>query len=185
MAITTDRGDRARSPAANQFDDTWREMHSKLRRRARLLCKGDPYKADDLLSDTALKVHLYMLRSPERVKNLAGFFFLVLNHAFLDHTRRCGREDRVIEHGGEWEDDFTAAVPDHAPPAEQQLALKQQLIRMERAVATLTPQQRALFALRFEEDLPYPQIAAVLGISETLARKRVELLRKKLRKKLD
>ena len=43
-------------------------VDSKLRRRARLLCKGDPYKADDLLSDTALKVHLYMLRSPERMR---------------------------------------------------------------------------------------------------------------------
>jgi RNA polymerase sigma-70 factor (ECF subfamily) len=185
MAITIHSGEATSPPAANQFDHTWKEMHGKLRRRARLLCKGDPYQADDLLSDTALKVHLYMQRSPERVKNLAGFFFLALNHAFLDHTRRCGREDRVIEHSVHGDEDFVDTVADHALPAEQQLALKQQLARMEQALVTLTKPQRLLFALKFEEDLPYPQIAAALGITETLTRKRVELLRKKLRKKLD
>jgi RNA polymerase sigma-70 factor (ECF subfamily) len=184
MTISTPSNE-ATSTSASQFDHTWREMHGKLRRRARLLCKGDAYKADDLLSDTALKVHLYLLRSPERVKNLPGFFFLVLNHAFLDHARRCGREERVIEHPSEWDDDAADMVVDHAPPVEHQLALKQQFARMEQALATLTPQQQRLFALKFEEERPYPQIAAVLGINETLARKRVELLRKKLRQKLD
>jgi len=168
-----------------QFDCTWKAVHGKLRRRARLLCKGDPSRADDLLSDTALKVHLYMQRSPDRVKNLAGFFFLALNHAFLDHARRRGREDRVIEHGTECDDEHCIAIADHAPPIEQQLALKQQLARMERAVAELAPAQRTLFALKFEDELAYPQIADALGISEALARKRVELLRKKLRQKLD
>ncbi|TKC86019.1 sigma-70 family RNA polymerase sigma factor [Trinickia terrae] len=184
MTTTTHPGDRA-AALTNQFDHTWREMHGKLRRRARLLCKGDPHRADDLLSDTALKVHVYMLHSPERVKNLAGFLFLALNHAFLDHARRRGREDRVIEHGAEWDDDYVIEIADHAPPAEQQVSLKQQFARVEQALATLTPQQQTLFALKFEEDRPYPQIAAVLGINETLARKRVELLRKKLRQKLD
>jgi RNA polymerase sigma factor (sigma-70 family) len=182
---TTTHSDGTSVALTNQFDHTWREMQGKLRRRARLLCKGDSHRADDLLSDTALKVHLYLQRSPERVKNLAGFFFLALNHAFLDHTRHRGREDRMIERGSSWEEDHVIEIADHAPPAEQQLALKQQLARMEKALAKLTPQQQTLFALKFEEEQPYPQIAAVLGINETLARKRVELLRKKLRQTLD
>jgi RNA polymerase sigma-70 factor (ECF subfamily) len=181
---TTNRPAEAALSPANQFDHTWRAMHGKLRRRARLLCKGDAHRADDLLSDTALKVHLYLQRSPERVKNLAGFLFLALNHAFLDQTRHRSREDRVIEHGGQWEEDYVIEIADHAPPAEQQLALKQQLACMEKALTTLTPQERTLFALKFEEDLPYPQIAALLSINATLARKRVELLRKKLRRTL-
>ncbi|CAM2138349.1 MULTISPECIES: RNA polymerase sigma factor [Paraburkholderia] len=184
MNITTCGGDET-TAYREQFDCTWRDVQGKLRRRARLLCKGDPSRADDLLSDTALKVHLYMQRSPDRVKNLAGFFFLALNHAFLDHARRRGREDRVIEHGAEWEDEQCIAVADRALPIDQQLALKQQLARMEAAVAELAPAQRTLFALKFEDELPYPQIADTLGISEALARKRVELLRKKLRQKLD
>ncbi|MEA3120777.1 MAG: hypothetical protein QOH33_318 [Paraburkholderia sp.] len=172
------------TPITHQFDRTWREVQGKLRRRARLLCKGDLYRADELLSDTALKVHLYLLRSPERVQNLTGFLFLVLNHAFLDHARRRRREDRVLERDAEWDDDGIAEIADRGLPVEQQLLLKQQLLRMEQALSTLTPQQQTLFALRFEQDRPYPDIAAVLGINEALARKRVELLRKKLRSQL-
>jgi RNA polymerase sigma-70 factor (ECF subfamily) len=64
------------------------------------------------------------------------------------------------------------------------LALKQQLARMQHALSTLTPQQQTLFALKFEQDQTYPHIAIELGINEPLARKRVELLRKKLRSQL-
>ncbi|GLU31201.1 sigma-70 family RNA polymerase sigma factor [Trinickia caryophylli] len=183
MTITTHSEDATCSPAI-QFDRTWREMHGKLRRRARLLCKGDIHRADELLSDTALKVHLYLQRSPERVRNLSGFLFLALNHAFLDYARRRGREDRVIERDTLCDDDRVIEIADHAPPAEHQILLKEQLAQMQHALSMLTPQQQALFALKFEEDRPYPQIAAVLGINETLARKRVELLRKKLRQQL-
>jgi RNA polymerase sigma-70 factor (ECF subfamily) len=172
------------APLAHQFDRTWREVQGKLRRRARLLCKGDTYRADELLSDTALKVHLYLLRSPERVQNLTGFLFLVLNHAFLDYARRRAREDRLLERDAPWDEDRIAEVADRGLPVEQQLLLKQQLERMEQALSTLTPQQRTLFALKFEQDGSYSHIAAELGINETLARKRVELLRKKLRSHL-
>jgi RNA polymerase sigma factor (sigma-70 family) len=168
-----------------QLDRTWREMQGKLRRRARLLCKGDIHRADELLSDTALKVHLYLQRSPERVQNLAGFLFLALNHAFLDHARRRTRESSVIEFDADWDEDHLIELAGHAPSVEYQLLLRQQLLRLEHALAALTPQQRTLFSLKFEEERPYLHIAATLGINEPLARKRVELLRKKLRADLD
>ncbi|WP_334046412.1 sigma-70 family RNA polymerase sigma factor [Burkholderia cepacia] len=147
---------------AQQLDHTWREMQGKLRRRARLLCKGDIHRADELLSDTALKVHIYLQRSPERVRNLAGFLFLALNHAFLDGARRRVRESGMLEFDPGWDDDHTVELAGHAPSVEQQM----------------------LFTLKFEEDRPYLHIAATLGINEPLARKRVELLRRKLREEL-
>ena len=39
--------------------------------------------------------------------------------------------------------------------------------------ATLPPQQRAAVVLRFYEDLDYPEIAGVLGCSETTARSHI------------
>ncbi|HDR9510557.1 RNA polymerase subunit sigma-24 [Burkholderia cepacia] len=169
---------------AQQLDRTWREMLGKLRRRARLLCKGDIYRADELLSDTALKVHIYLQRSPERVQNLAGFLFLALNHAFLDGARRRLRESGRLEFDPDWDDDHTVELAGHAPSMEQQLLLRQLLLRLEQALSTLPQQQQMLFTLKFEEDRPYLNIAATLGINEPLARKRVELLRKKLREEL-
>ncbi|WP_083340930.1 RNA polymerase sigma factor [Chromobacterium amazonense] len=172
-------------PLGHCFDQVWREVHAKLQRRARHLCKGDVHRADELLSDTALKVHLYLQHSPDKVQNLAGFLFLALNHAFLDHVRRKGREGKVIDPDTELDSDPVHAHAGSAPTPEQQLSLKQQLARMDSAIAALKPEQQQLFRLKFEEDLPYPQIAAQLGINEALARKRVELLRKALRKQLE
>lgn len=50
------------------FSMVWREIHAKLQRRARHLCKGDVHRADELLSDTAFKVHLYLQHSPGRCR---------------------------------------------------------------------------------------------------------------------
>jgi RNA polymerase sigma factor (sigma-70 family) len=177
--------DSGRLPLINELDCTWRAVHAKLQRRARLLCKGDVHRADDILSDTALKVFLYLQRTPERVQNLAGFLFLALNHAFLDQTRRRGREDRYLDRDCSAEDDHLPGSISTAPSPEQQLAFQQEIIRLEKIHAELSPEQHLLFQLKFEQDQPYPVIAAALGISEVLARKRVELLRKKLRKLLE
>ncbi|WP_047258252.1 RNA polymerase sigma factor [Chromobacterium subtsugae] len=172
-------------PPGHRFDLVWREIHSKLQRRARHLCKGDVHRADALLSDTALKVHLYLQHSPDKVQNLAGFLFLALNHAFLDLVRRKSRESRVIDTDTDLDSDPVHAHAGNAPTPEQQLSLKQQLARMDAALASLKPEQQLLFRLKFEQDLPYSQIASQLGINEALARKRVELLRKALRKHLE
>ncbi|MCA8049686.1 RNA polymerase sigma factor [Burkholderia arboris] len=184
--MTTSNQHAASTPEspAQQLDRTWREMQGKLRRRARLLCKGDIHRADELLSDTALKVHIYLQRSPERVRNLSGFLFVALNHAFLDGARRRLRESGMLEFDPGWDDDHTVELAGHAPSVEQQLLLRQQLLRLEQALSTLPAQQQMLFTLKFEEDRPYLHIAATLGINEPLARKRVELLRKKLREEL-
>lgn len=149
-----------------------------------LLCKGDIHRADELLSDTALKVHIYLQRSPERVRNLAGFLFLALNHAFLDGARRRVRESGMLEFDPGWDDDHAVELAGHAPSVEQQLLLRQQLLRLEQVLSALPSQQQMLFTLKFEEDRPYLHIAATLGINEPLARKRVELLRRKLREEL-
>lgn len=173
------------SRAEPELETAWREVQAKLRRRARQLCKGDSHRADELLSDTALKVHLYLQHSSNRVQNLSGFLFLALNHAFLDHARRQGRENRLFDRDCDWDDDYVSGQTASPPSPEQQLALKQQLADMDQALSTLNAQQQQLFTLKFEQDLPYPQIAAALGINEPLARKRVELLRKLLRKRLE
>ncbi len=169
------------SHACTQFETAWREVQHDLTKRARRLCRGDIHHADELLSATALKVYLYLERTPERIRDLQGFMFLVLNHVFLDSTRRQGRENRVIDHhvdmDSEWiqETSSTQATPDAI------LQLRQELDAMVTAVETLTRDQQHLFTLRFSDELSYSSIAQLLGISEALVRKRVELLRRKLK----
>jgi RNA polymerase sigma factor (sigma-70 family) len=182
MGITK-RPAKATAPRGDPLDHAWRVSQGELRRRARFLCKGDLYGAEDLLSEAVLKVHLYMRNSPVHVKNLPALLNVALNHAFLDNARRHARECHILQRDVEIEEDFNA--PDPSPSSEVQLATRRQLARIEQLFVALAPDQKSLFTLKFEEERSYAYIAALLGINEALARKRVELLRKALRKALD
>jgi RNA polymerase sigma-70 factor (sigma-E family) len=54
-----------------------------------------------------------------------------------------------------------------------------------RLCATLPPRQRAAVVLRFYEDLGYPEIAGVLGISEATARAHIHRALKALRESIE
>ncbi len=162
------------------FDRAWRNVHAALLRRARRLSMGDVYLADELLANTALKVFLYLRNGPERVRDPEGFMFLVLDHVFLDCVRKRGREDRVLDRETMIDSDWVIDLAGPGLDPAQAVALQQELDQLDAALARLNPMQRQLFEMRFEQELPYPDIASALQVSEALARKRVELLRKRL-----
>ena len=153
-----------------------------LQRRALRLVRGDRAAAEELVADTAIKALIYMRRVPERIRNPEGFLFVVLNHVFLDSVRHLDREERVLRYSADFDDDHwsEAVAPTLQPP--DVVELNESLSSIADAIRHLSPQSRQLFALKFEQDLPYAVIAELLHISEALARKRVELLRKRLRR---
>ena len=168
-----------------RFEESWHAVHRALYRHALRLTRGNQDGAEELLSATALKSLEILRRVPERVRNPRGFLFLVLRHAHLDRTRREAREKRIFdlettrrmaEEGEEMPEDADRT----RTPFDVFLAAE----RMEgltRAVERLKPPQRLLFALVFLQERAYPEIAHSLGISDALARKRVQLLRERLR----
>jgi RNA polymerase sigma-70 factor (ECF subfamily) len=164
------------------FERAWRNVRPQLARRARKLVRGDMVVADELLADTALKALLYMRRMPERIRNPEGFLFVVLNHVFVDRVRQVGREERVIYYSAEFDMDHFATVASAAPSPTQAMEMGEGLSLIAGALDQLSTKERQLFALKFEQEMPYSTIASELNITEVLARKRVELLRKKLRK---
>jgi len=164
------------------FERAWRNVRPQLTRRARKLVRGDVQAADELLADTALKALLYMRRMPERIRNPEGFMFVVLNHVFVDRVRQVGRESRVIFYCDEFDMDHFATIATSAPSPTQTIELGEGLSLIANALDELSAKERLLFSLKFEQELSYAGIADALHISEVLARKRVELLRKKLRK---
>ena len=164
----------------SRFENAWRSVRADLGRRARRLTHGDHDRAEELLSRTALKAFLYICQSSERVRDAEGFLFLVLNHTFLDSARHHTREEKVIDHYVDLDTDSIHAMACSAPSPLQTLLMQEELEQVRQALALLSAPQQRLFQLKFEEERPYSDIAAEFGISEALARKRVELLRKKL-----
>ncbi|PXX74486.1 RNA polymerase sigma factor [Rivihabitans pingtungensis] len=164
----------------SRFENAWRSVRADLGRRARRLTHGDHDRAEELLSRTALKAFLYICQFSERVRDAEGFLFLVLNHTFLDSARRNTREEKVIDPYVDLDTDSIHAMASSAPSPLQALLMQEELEQVRQALMQLSDAQRMLFQLKFEEERPYSEIAAAFGISEALARKRVELLRKKL-----
>lgn len=84
--------------------------------------------------------------------------------------------------------DGALPLPDPAPGADDALARRQQLAALQAALAELAPRERLLLALRFEDDRPAREIAAMLGyptpfhvyraVNALLARLRVALARR-------
>jgi RNA polymerase sigma-70 factor (ECF subfamily) len=158
------------------FTTSWLAVHEKLRRRARYLTRGDDAQAEDLLSCTALKALQLLRHSAARIHNPEGFFFLVLQHAYIDSVRREQRETRLFDHEAAEQIELLAAPQS----LSESLSYKKTLEQLVRLLSRLPQTQQQLFALAFIEGASYVEIAASLDISNALVRKRIQLLRDKL-----
>ncbi|PAU65647.1 RNA polymerase subunit sigma-70 [Pseudomonas sp. PIC25] len=161
------------------FEQSWRAVQPNLRKRAQRLARGDRERAEEWLSNTALKALLFLRRAPERVRDPEGFMFLVLEHVYLDSARHHQRESRLFDHGV---DLHSEQIDRFASPANllERLEQLERLAQIGAAVARLPLPQQRLFELRFIEERPYADIADELGITQPLVRKRVQLLRNRL-----
>jgi len=174
-------GDAARN-GDEPFERAWRTIHFDLERRALQLMKGDRSAAEELVAYTALKTLLYMRRMPARIRNPEAFMFIVLNHVFLDSVRHADRESRVIRPAPDIDEDHLPDAATPSPSPSRVMEVNETLSSIAARVEELPVEKRRLFALKFEQELPYAAIAGELHINEGLARKRVELLRRTLRK---
>ncbi len=164
-----------------KFAQAWRANQPMLLRRARRLTGGHLDRADELLAATALKALQYTRHRPHFIERPKGFLFVVLRHVFVDGVRRTAREGQVFDGSVDVHNEPVGTDDAFAPSAMQKLEVHQQIACIEAALRAMSPAQRRLFAFRFIDDLPYPQIAERMGINQPLLRKRVQLIRDRLR----
>lgn len=112
-------------------------------------CGAQPL-AEDLTAETILAaVDAARRVDPPRMDT--AWLIGVARHKLVDHWRRAAREERVLRAIGE-----SPVVDD---PWDEQLDAMQARATLDR----LGPQHRAVLTLRYLDDLPVPQIAALLG----------------------
>jgi RNA polymerase sigma factor (sigma-70 family) len=130
-----------------------------------------PVDADDAYQETWLAA----LRAYPRLRdpsNLRSWILTVAHRKAIDLHRARAR--RPVPVGGPEE-----AAPHASAPAPE---MPQDGGGVWGRVAGLPPKQRTALALRYVADLPYPEIAAVMEISEVAARRNVHEALKRLRK---
>jgi RNA polymerase sigma-70 factor, ECF subfamily len=142
------------------------ELIPRLRRYARALV-GDRASADDLVQDTLerawAKLHLY-----RHGTDLRAWLFTVMHNVHVNKVRATHVTDTL-------EDE----LPELAQRASQGDAL---LVRdLDRAIARLPAEQRAVLLLVTLEEMSYEEVARALGIPIGTVMSRLSRAREKLR----
>jgi len=142
------------------------ELIPRLRRYARALA-GDRASADDLVQDTLerawAKLHLY-----RRGTDLRAWLFTVMHNVHVNRVRATRPTDPL-------EDE----MPELAQRPTQGDAL---MVRdLDRAIARLPEEQRAVLLLVTLEDMSYDGVARTLGIPIGTVMSRLSRAREKMR----
>jgi RNA polymerase sigma-70 factor (ECF subfamily) len=142
------------------------DLIPRLRRYARALV-GDRATADDLVQDTLerawAKLHLY-----RRGTDLRAWLFTVMHNVHVNRVRAMRVTDPL-------EDE----MPELAQRAAQGDAL---LVRdLDRAIARLPAEQRAVLLLVTLEEMSYEEVARTVGIPIGTVMSRLSRAREKLR----
>lgn len=161
-------------PAA--FEEVLR-AHERMIYQVCLRMSGNPEDAMDIAQETAVRVW----------RNLPGFkgdaslttwIYRIAVNASLDHLRR--RKGKETDSTDELMEKGSMPVAQTQDTPEASIERKETLRQVGEALLRLPEDQRAAVVLRDVQDLPYEQIASVLGINLNTAKSRIARGRKQL-----
>ncbi len=110
---------------------------------------------------------------------VSTWIFGIVRHKALDAVRKSARD----AHHDEME--AAAQVADGTPGPADVLSNRQTAAQTQQALSTLTPEHREILHLVFFEELPYEQIAVLLGIPTNTVKTRVYYAKRQLRQALE
>lgn len=145
------------------FEGLYR-AHARDVYRFALFLSGRPDQADDLVSETFIR--LWNARPRLDLTTVRGYLFTITRNLYLQQLRGRARSASLDDE-----------VMDPEPGPEQQAGARDQLRVVLAALQTLPEIDRAALLMRADEELSYAEIGAALGISEVLARVKVHRAR--------
>jgi RNA polymerase sigma-70 factor (ECF subfamily) len=128
---------------------------------------GNSTDAEDITSETFIRA--WVRKNTVRTETLKAYLFTIARNIYLEHHRKRKNEIAL-------EDVYLDPAPGPGEKVESQLAL----LRVQNVLQTLPEIDRAAFILRVQHELPYVEIARVLGLSLPAAKVKVHRVRKKL-----
>jgi len=152
--------ERARQGDRVAFAELVRSSGARLDATARLILR-DPDLAQDAVQETLIRAWrgLPGLRDPATFDH---WLHSLVAHACIDLIRK--RRRRVIE---------VELAPIHEMHSLDDAALVADRDQLDRALARLEPETRAVVVLHFYLDLPLPKVAEMLGIPVGTAKSRL------------
>jgi RNA polymerase sigma factor (sigma-70 family) len=136
---------------------------------------GDRALAEDLLADAFERALRARGRYDRRRASQKTWLYAIALNCLRDHARRQEAEQRALQRSGSGPGD---------PLADPRIAGVEDRDQVQRALATLSAEEREAIALRFGAELSVPEIADVLGEPLTTVEGRVYRALRKLRDRL-
>ncbi len=130
---------------------------------------GDSFDAEDITSETFIRA--WVNHSAIRTETLKAYLFTIARNIYLEQHRKRKRHVALED-----------IHPDPAPGPERLTEVQVELQRAQQFLQTLPETDRAAFVLRVQHELPYAEIARVLGLSLAAAKVKVHRARVKLLK---
>ena len=132
----------------------WLSVRGTQLRRKAYLMSGDWHAADDICQDVFVQLYSKWAKVVKG-GNVDGYANRVLVGCYVDTTRRPWRRERVTDTPPEFADPSADDAINRVDGADESL---------QRALASLPANQRAVVVLRFTDDLTVDEIAHELGI---------------------
>ena len=149
---------------------------------------GDKETAEDLLQESFMRV----IRGADAYKRQAKFttwLYTIARNLCVDQTRRRKHRKHASLDApmGSDEDSGTLldVVAGNELASDRKTVNKELFATMEKAIANLAEDQREVFLMREFLDLPFKQIAEVVGVAENTVKSRMRYALEKLRLELD
>lgn len=163
----------------------WALSYSAFLARAVLLCHGDRNRAEDLVSKATLRILDFVATHDQPLREVRAYYFLVLRNLAIDEFRAGRRASSLYDRSVDVHSEADAwCLPVSGGDPNDALDARQALVGLRSLLDQLPDATRALFVQRFVEDRSYNEIAPALGVSEALARKRVQKLREWLARQI-
>jgi RNA polymerase sigma-70 factor (ECF subfamily) len=148
------------------FQDLYESYATQVYRFAFWLA-GDSSDAEDITSETFIRA--WTNHSTIRTETLRAYLFTIARNIYLEQQRKRKRQAALED-----------IHPDPAPGPDRLTEAQVELQRAQQFLQTLPEVDRAAFVLRVQHELPYAEIARVLGLSLAAAKVKVHRVRAKL-----
>jgi RNA polymerase sigma-70 factor (ECF subfamily) len=149
---------------------------------------GDKETAEDLLQEAFMRV----IKGAEAYKRQAKFttwLYTIARNLCVDQTRRRKhRKHASLDAPIDASDDsgtLLDVIPSNEMASDRKSVNKQLHQTMQRAIEALSEDQREVFLMREFLDMPFKQIADVVGVPENTVKSRMRYALEKLRLELD
>jgi RNA polymerase sigma-70 factor, ECF subfamily len=143
------------------------ESYSRDVYRFALYLSGDPAIADDVTSETFIRV--WSSPEPVRLATVKAYLLTIARNLCLMERRRSLRHQSLDE-----------TVPSSGHSVLRQVEVKDELDRVLRALQEFPEADRAAVLMRADEGLPYEEIAAALGLPVATVKVKVHRARLRL-----